>query len=379
MSELFQSTSIDGLTLKNRFVRSATFEGMANLDGSCTPRLTDLMGELARGSVGLIISSHAYVNQQGQAGLRQLGVYRDELIPGLAQMTEAVHKEGGKIVIQLAHAGCNASVALTGKQALGPSAMETSRAGLCREMTKAEILQAIEDFKKAAVRAEQSGFDGVQLHAAHGYLLSQFLSPFYNHRTDEYGGSIENRARIAVAVLREVKAAVGGRFAVLIKMNSDDYLEGGFTRTEMVQVAAMLEKEGIDAIELSGGTHLSPKEYSFSRTTGVVSEDKEVYYREAAKLYKDDISVPLVLVGGIRSYTVAEQLMDDGLADFISLCRPLIREPHLVRRWQSGDTSRASCISCNQCFKPARAGKGIYCVAEETLRRKQSKRRKQPK
>ena len=373
MSKLFESASIDGLTLKNRVVRSATFEGMASLDGSCTPRLIDLMAELARGGVGLIISSHAYVNQQGQRGPRQLGVYRDGLIPGLARMTEAVHKEGGKIVLQLAHAGCYANVALTGKEALGPSAMETSAAGLCRGMTREEILQAIEDFKKAAVRAEKSGFDGVQIHAAHGYLLSQFLSPVYNHRTDEYGGSIENRARIVLAVLRELKSVAAGRFAVLIKMNSDDYVEGGFTRTEMVQVAAMLEKEGIDAIELSGGTHLSPEEYSFSRVTGVVSEDREVYYREAAKLYKASIRVPLLLVGGIRSYAVAEQLLNDGLADFISLCRPLIREPHLVRRWQSGDTSRAKCISCNQCFKPARAGKGIYCVTEETLRRKQSR------
>jgi len=373
MSKLFETTSINNIDLKNRFVRSATFEGMANLDGSCTPRLTDLMVELARGDVGLIISSHAYVNRQGQAGPRQLGIYGDELIPGLAQMTKAVHDEGGKIVIQLAHAGCNATVALTGKPALGPSAIETSRAGLCREMTKEEISQAIEDFKRAAVRAEKSGFDGVQLHAAHGYLLSQFLSPFYNQRTDEYGGSIENRARIVVAVLRGVKSVVGEKFAVLIKLNSDDFLEGGFTRTEMVQVAAILEKEGIDAIELSGGTHLSPKEYSFSRATGVVSEDKEVYYRDAAKLYKQRIKVPLMLVGGIRSYTVAEQLVDDGMADFISLCRPLIREPHLIRRWQSGDTSRAKCISCNQCFKPARTARGIYCVAEETLRRKQSK------
>jgi len=373
MSKLFESASIDGLTLKNRVVRSATFEGMANIDGSCTARLIDLMAELARGGVGLIISSHAYVNQQGQRGPRQLGVYRDGLIPGLARMTEAVHKEGGKIVLQLAHAGCYANVALTGKEALGPSAMETSAAGLCRGMTREEILQAIEDFKKAAVRAEKSGFDGVQIHAAHGYLLSQFLSPVYNHRTDEYGGSIENRARIVLAVLRELKSVAAGEFAVLIKMNSDDYVEGGFTRTEMVQVAAMLEKEGIDAIELSGGTHLSPEEYSFSRVTGVVSEDREVYYREAAKLYKASIRVPLMLVGGIRSYTVAEQLLNDGLADFISLCRPLIREPHLVRRWQSGDTSRARCISCNQCFKPARAGKGVYCVTEELLRRKRAR------
>jgi 2,4-dienoyl-CoA reductase-like NADH-dependent reductase (Old Yellow Enzyme family) len=372
MPKLFESTAINSMRLKNRFVRSATFEGMADTDGACTPQLTNLMAELARGEVAVIITGHAYISQQGKARHGQLGVYADELIPGLAQMTDAVHKEGGKILMQIAHAGCNSSVIPAGEKAVGPSAMEMPQGCSCREMTKAEISETIEDFMQAAVRAKKSGFDGVQLHGAHGYFISQFLSPFYNKRADEYGGSLENRARVVLAVLRGIRSAVGDKFPVLIKINSDDFLEGGFTKNEMVQVAAMLEKEGIDAIEVSGGTHLSPDEYSFSRKTGVVSEDKELYFREAARLYKDKINVPLVLVGGIRSYSVAEQVVNEELADYISLCRPLIREPRLIRRWQSGDTSRAACISCNECFKPVRAAEEVYCVAEAKLRRKQA-------
>jgi 2,4-dienoyl-CoA reductase-like NADH-dependent reductase (Old Yellow Enzyme family) len=237
-------------------------------------------------------------------------------------------------------------------------------------MTKAEIIGTIDDFARAALRAKRCGFDGVQLHAAHGYLLSQFLSRFYNKRTDEYGGGLENRMRVVLDTLGAVKAAVGEDFPVLIKINSDDFLKDGFNRREMVQVAAMLKKEGIHAIEISGGTHLSPDEYSFSRKTGIVPEDKELYFDEAASLYKERIKAPLMLVGGIRSYNVAERVVNEGLADYVSLCRPLIREPHLVRRWRSGDTRKAACISCNECFKPARAAEGVHCVAEAKRQRK---------
>jgi 2,4-dienoyl-CoA reductase-like NADH-dependent reductase (Old Yellow Enzyme family) len=157
-------------------------------------------------------------------------------------------------------------------------------------------------------------------------------------------------------------------------MNSEDFLEGGYTPTEMVQVSAMLEAEGIDAIEMSGGTHLTPQKYSFSRVTGAApeGEDEIPYFAVAAKLYRKKVSVPLMLVGGIRSLAVAEQIVNDGLADYVSLCRPLIREPHLIRRWRSGDTAKATCISCNGCFEPARAAEGLYCVVDERLRRKQS-------
>lgn len=352
------------MELKNRFVRSATWEGLANSDGSCSGELADLMLELAKGQVGLIITSHAYVTQNGQAGIKQLGIYSDQLISSYIEMVEKVHREGSKIIMQIAHAGGRASIQLTKSQPLGPSSLEIKDCMMCREMTKSEIFQIIEDFKNAAVRAKKSGFDGVQIHAAHGYLLNQFLSPFFNKRKDEYGRSIENRARLILEILQAIRSELGRQFAILIKINSDDFIEGGFTQSEMVQVSAMLESAGIDAVELSGGTSLKISSYSSSRVGEIDSKKEEVYYRDAANLYKEKITVPLILVGGIRSYEVANELVEKELADYISLCRPLIREPDLIKRWKRGNTERAACIYCNKCFEPTRAGKGIYCVIE---------------
>jgi 2,4-dienoyl-CoA reductase-like NADH-dependent reductase (Old Yellow Enzyme family) len=364
MKKLFAKTKINQLELKNRFVRSATWEGLANPDGSCNDETANLILELAKGQVGMIITGHTYINQNGQAGIRQLGIYSDQLISSYIEMVKKVHREGSKIMMQIAHAGARASVELIKSQPLGPSSLEIKDGLSCREMTKKEIFQTIEDFKKAAVRAKKAGFDGIQIHAAHGYLLSQFLSPFFNKRNDEYGGSIENRTRFILEIIYAIRSELGQQFAVLIKLNSNDFIEGGFTAPEMVQVSAMLESAGIDAIELSGGTGLSLSKYSSSRLGEIDSQEEEAYYSDAAKLYKEKITVPLILVGGIRSYEVVKELVEKELADYISLSRPLIREPDLIKRWQSGNTERATCISCNQCFVPIRAGKGMYCVME---------------
>ena len=379
MSTLFENTTINNMPLKNRFIRSATFEAMADYDGACQPELTDLFVELVKGDVGLIMTGFAYVNRIGQSRPVQTGIHSDDLIPSLTELTSAVHKEGGKIVMQIMHAGCNSFTVPEGEKALGASPIKMPHGVEGRAMTKAEISETIEDFVNAAVRTKKSGFDGVQLHAAHGYLLSQFLSPFYNKRTDDYGGRLENRARLVLEILKGIRSAVGSGYPVMIKINSEDFLEVGFTRSEMIQVALMLEAEGIDAIEVSGGTHLSPAEYSFSRKTGIVPEEQELYFAEAARLCKEKLKVPLMLVGGIRSYGVAKRVIDENLADYVSLCRPLIREPHLIRRWQAGDTQKAACISCNECFTPVRSDKGIYCVAEAKLRRKQTERMKESK
>jgi 2,4-dienoyl-CoA reductase-like NADH-dependent reductase (Old Yellow Enzyme family) len=234
-------------------------------------------------------------------------------------------------------------------------------------VTQDEILEISERFALAAVRAGKAGFDGVQVHAAHGYLLSQFFSPFHNKREDGYGGSVERRARIALEVVGRVRDAIGPRRALLIKMNSEDFVEGGFSVENMLEVSALLEKAGVDAIELSGGSPFSPKYVSY-RYGPIKSEQDEVYYREAARRYKERVRVPLVLVGGIRSYGVAERLVGEGVADYISLCRPLIREPGLINRWKSGDTRKSRCLSDNLCFEPARAGQGLFCVVEESTR-----------
>ncbi len=366
MANLFEESSINSMKLENRFVRSATWEGLASKDGFCTSRLIALMEELATGEIGLIISGHAYVSREGQAGPWQLGIYDDGLIPGLSKMTAAVHQRSGKIVLQLAHAGCRAAVDLTGKKPMGPSGDAEQNAKACQAMTPADIQTTVNRFAEGAARGQQSGFDGVQIHAAHGYLLSQFLSPFYNKRRDAYGGSLENRARIVMEVLGAIRAKVGDRFPVMIKMNSEDFVDNGLRVEEMVQVARLLEKAGIDAIELSGGTADSGKLMPV-RPGKIGSEDKEGYYREAAERYKEKINVPLILVGGIRSYSVADQIVKTGLADYVSLCRPLIREPDLIKRWKSGDTSRSTCLSDNLCFKPIQAGEGMYCYTAKKL------------
>ena len=360
MADLFEESKINSMKIQNRFVRSATWEGMAGDDGSCTNRLVSLMEELAKGGVGLIISGHAYVSREGQAGPWQLGIYKDELVYQLKKMTEAVHRQSGKIVLQLAHAGLRAASDLTGTKPLGPSNRDMKDESLCKEMTHDEICHIVESFAIGAERGQQCGFDGVQIHAAHGYLLSQFLSSFYNKRKDEYGGNIENRARIVMEVFGAIREKVGNQYPVLIKINSEDFVIGGLSVEELVQVSSMLEKAGIDAIELSGGTADSGK-LNPVRPGKIDSEEKEVYYLEAAKRYKEKVSVPLVLVGGIRSYGVAERLVKTGLTDYVSLCRPFIREPHLVKRWKSGDTSKSTCLSDNLCFKPIRAGEGLYC------------------
>jgi len=363
MSKLFEATEINGMKLANRFVRSATWEGMAADDGAVTANLNDCMAKLAEGGVGLIISSHTYVHPRGQAGPWQLGVYKDELIPGLKTMTEAVHEKGGKIVMQLAHGGFFANAKLTGETSLAPSNVEGIAKGPRQELTVAEIKEIVAAFARGAERAKEAGFDGVQIHSAHGYLLSQFLSPAFNKRTDEYGGNISSRAKIHREVLRAAKGAVGIDYPVLIKMNSQDFIDGGLSLEDSVQVGKMMAEGGIDAIEISGGMLNNPK-LSPSRV-GINKKEKEAYFQEAAKAFRSKIDVPLILVGGNRSFEVAERLVDEGVTDYISLSRPFIREPGLINRWKSGDLQKATCISDNQCFEPARKGKGIYCVTEE--------------
>lgn len=364
MPNLFDTTNIHTLTLANRFVRSATWEGMAAEDGSCTQNLIDLMVKLAHGGVGLIITGHCYVGKEGQAGPRQLGIHRDDFIDDLQELTTAVHAAGGKIVMQIAHAGCHAAHELTGQEALGPSVITSDKGQLGRAMTIEEIRRVVKAFGQAAARAQQAGFDGVQAHAAHGYLLSQFLSPFYNKRDDEYGGSIDNRARILLEIIQEIKDRTGDEFPLMFKLNSEDFVEGGLSVHEMLQAAALLEKAGAHAVELSGGTMFSGK-YVPVRRGRLATEEDEGYYLEAAKAFKAHIALPLLLVGGIRSFATAERLVTAGITDYISLSRPLICEPDLVNRWKSGDTKRSACQSDNLCFKPAMQGVGVYCVTAE--------------
>jgi 2,4-dienoyl-CoA reductase-like NADH-dependent reductase (Old Yellow Enzyme family) len=361
MDQLFETTVINGMSLPNRFVRSATWEGLAGKDGSVTEKLIEKMVELARGEVGLIISGYAFVSPEGQTSSGQMAACDDRFIPGLKAMADAVHGAGGKIALQVVHGGSFALPKLTGLEPVGPSHGSPSSRALKEE----DMEGIVSAFAHAARRARTAGFDAVQIHAAHGYLLSQFLSPALNNRTDGYGGSLENRARLLLEVTAAMRRTVGPEYPLLVKLNSEDFLDGGMTGEESVRVAAMLEKASVDAIELSGGTALSPKKLMPPRPGILKTRKQEVYYRDAAKLYKKSVSIPLMLVGGFRSYETAREVIESGTADYISLCRPFIAEPGLVKRWRQGDHGKAECISCNACFGPALEGKGLYCVTAE--------------
>ena len=368
MSRVFETTEIKGMRLANRFVRSATWEGMATADGECTPRLVEVYCRLAEGQVGLIITSHAYVRKDGQAGLFQLGIYDDRLKDGMKQITKAVHGAKGTVVAQISHAGFFANSKLSGVTPLAVSPAEKYGKSPRTILTEKEIHEIAVSFGQAARRVKDAGFDGVQLHGAHGYLMSQFLSPAFNRRTDSYGGAVENRARALTETLGEVRAAVGRDYPVLIKLNCEDFLEQGLTLDDSLKVGGMLQEAGIDAIEVSGGTIVSGN--LGSSRPGIKSEEKEAYFRVASKAFKAALDVPIILVGGIRSPNLAEKLLAEGVADYFSMSRPFIREPDLVKRWASGDRSKSRCLSDNLCFEPGRAGEGVYCVTEKKEKEK---------
>ncbi len=374
MSILFQPTAINGMHLKNRFVRSATWEGLATEDGAVTDRLIDTMVQLAKGGVGLMITGHAYVVKQGQAGCRQLGIYSDDLLDGLRKMVTAIHNHGCPVVAQLAHSGIFADPERTGHPPLAPSVIEPVTRHPIREMSRADIRDTVTAFGQAAARARAAGFDGVQVHSAHGYLLSQFLSPFFNHRSDDYGGELKNRVRIHLEIIESIREQVGKNYPVLIKINAGDFIDGGLELDDAVNAGRMLAAGGIDAIEVSGGTALSGRRRSPIRT-GIRSGVDEAYFKDAAGAMKTAVDIPVMLVGGIRSIDVAERIVDDNNADFISMSRPFIREPDLVQRWQSGDRTPAACRSDNLCFGPTRKGRGLYCVTAERERKRKSRQR----
>lgn len=365
-SMFYDKMTINGMTVPNRLVRSATWEGLASAEGFVTPALEKAMLELVDGGVGLIITGHMFVAEQGRAGERQLAICSDEYINGLRSMVKNVHEKGGVIVAQLAHAGGHAAQGITGMPAVGPSPFVRKDGELCQEMSEEDIDAMVYSFEQAASRAVAAGFDGVQIHAAHGYGLSQFLSPHINKRTDMYGGSFENRIRPLVRVYEGIRRAVGDAYPVTMKINCEDYVEGGLQLEDSVSVIKGLALLGLDAVEISGGLLTSSPTKSSVRVGRFDTPAKEAWYREAAKAVREHTKLPIMLVGGLRSFSVGEGLLAEGLIDFVSMSRPLLREPALLKRWAAGDLRKAECISCNKCFTVLINNEGYFCpVAQQ--------------
>jgi 2,4-dienoyl-CoA reductase-like NADH-dependent reductase (Old Yellow Enzyme family) len=369
---LYDKVSIGNLELPNRFVRSATWEGMCDENGRPTQKLADLYRELAVGGVGLIITGYTVVHAKGRQMTGAIGACSDVQIPVLSSLAEAVHDVGGRIMAQLFHAGAQTSTRTIGEAPLGPSAIESPfYSGTPRAMTGDEITEVEEAFGQAARRAMEAGFDGVQLHGAHGYLINQFLSPLTNQREDEYGGSAENRFRFLEEIFKSVRTQVGPDYPVIIKLSGSDNFSGGLEIEDAIYFAQRLDELGIDAIEVSAGTAGSGDGVPVRKR--INSEEREAYNAEFARRIKAKVNTPVLLVGGLRTFSVIESLLAEGAADMFSLSRPLIREPELVNIWQTDPSHRSTCTSCNLCFRPGMREGGIYCVPEKKLRERQEK------
>jgi len=388
MSLLFEPIKIGNFEIKNRFVRSATYYALGDENGFISKDYIQLMKTLTDGGVGLIVTGFAYVLKNGQVGIDMNGIQDDDHIPKYRQVTKAVHECNGRIVMQIVHGGAaSLHAAKTGPEYLVVSPVNhmPNYGRAVKEMSQEDIEGVIDAFGQAARRVQEAGFDGVQIHGAHGYLLSQFFSPRTNRRTDQWGSSLENRMRFAVEVVRSIKKAVGPVFPVMIKLGVRDFLKPGddltwgrsvgrmknlesvdtkedrpgLTIEEGARIARTLEKEGVSFTEISNG-FLGTSSY---RThVGIHSPENEAYFLNEARIVREAIKGPLSLVGGMRSLPVMEAVIRSGVADCISISRPLIREPGLIRRWREGDSRPAECISCGGCFNEDNNGKmKIYC------------------
>lgn len=299
-----------------------------------------------------------------------MGIHTDDFADDMKRLTATVHDDGGKICLQIVHAGGQTSAASAGRQPLAPSAVELEQyPEIPAEMTQQDIDEIIAAFAQAARRAKEYDFDAVQLHGAHGYLINQFLSPLTNRRQDDYGGSAEKRCHFLLEVYRAVRDTVGADYPIMVKLNGDDFLEGGLDAKDAVLAAKFLDQEGIDAIEVSGGTPASGDHNPIR--VKIKTPEQEAYNLKLAQQIKEEVTCPVMVVGGFRSIDVIEKALKEGSADYISLARPLIREPGLAKRWHDGNREPARCISCNGCFKPGLKGEGIYCVVEKKEQEKE--------
>ena len=365
LSILFSPVKIKNMELANRFVRSATNDYFTEGAGYTSERKVALYSELAEGGVGLIISGITSVHPSGQFSNTQASLAGDEYIPGFKRLTDAVHVRGARFAVQLWHAGREAGRVRSNirENAFGPSVVEKDPYfnGKYRSMTEEEIWKVIRAFGDAARRAREAGFDAVQVHGAHAFLLSQFLSPFTNRRNDQWGGELKNRLRIHLEVFKDIRRNVGEDYPVFIKIGVEDGFAGGLQFHEGLEACQLLAEGGYDALEISQG--IRGKDYEETEfRTGINSIQDEAYFRIWCREVKRQVHVPVMMVGGLRTFELMEEIVKNGEADFISLCRPLIREPGLIREWKKGRQDRAACISCNKCLDSLREKKLLQCI-----------------
>jgi 2,4-dienoyl-CoA reductase-like NADH-dependent reductase (Old Yellow Enzyme family) len=350
MYRLFTPLSIGPLALRNRIVRSATGESAAQADTGCpTPAMAAFYRRLAAGGTGLVVTGHTAVSPEGRCHARMTAFTSAAFVPGFRALAQACHEGGAAVVCQLNHGGRQVNTAHPGIRALGPSLdiFPEAKARPDAALTEADIARLIADFARAAGWCREAGFDGIQIHSAHGYLVSQFNSPLTNRRTDRWGGSSEARREFLLAVYRAIRAAVGPGYPILVKQNAHDAHPSGLQLEDAMAICRELDEAGIAAIELSGGiSETIPVAF---RAAAVKERGEAVFFEAECRRVRAAVRCPLILTGGIRTLATAERLLTDGVCDAIGLCRPLIREPDLPALWRSGAATAARCTSCGGC------------------------------
>lgn len=386
MSELpvpdpFAPARLGPVTLRNRFVKAATFEGMAE-GGLVSDRLIDFHRAMAAGGIGMTTVAYLAVSEDGQGAPNEI-VLRPAAVPGLRRLADAVHAEGAAISAQIGHAGPVA--AATGRRGLAPSRQFSPMAfRFTRAIDEDGIARVVRDFASAARVLQDAGFDAIEVHLGHSYLLSAFLSPALNRRTDRYGGSVANRAEVPRRVVRAVREAIGGSMAVLAKLNMVDGFGGGITLDDSLEVARLLESDGaLDALELTGGSSLKNPMFLFKGDAPIEEMAQsfpqpirtafrlmgkrflpsypfeEAYFLPMARRFRATLEMPLVLLGGVNRVDTVRGALAEGF-DFVALGRSLLREPDLIARWARGEIGDATCIHCNKCIPTIY--RGTHCV-----------------
>ncbi len=323
MPGLFEPITIKGLVLKNRLVMPPMATNMATEDGEVTDRHIRHYTTRARGGVGLIIIEHTYVSRGGRLSQRQLGLYDDRLVPGLKRLVEAIHAEGTKVIIQLTHGGAKTRQNVTGEQPAGPGTVMLPNASeVSRPLTIPDIQAIVVRFGEAAYRAMEAGFDSVELHGAHGYLLSQFLSPYTNQRNDVYGGNLTGRLTFPLEVIKEVKAKLGENTPLFYRFGADDMLEGGLTRQDGKLAAQHLKGAGVDVFDVSGGIG----------GDGQRSLTGQGYFVPLAEGIKETVKVPVIGVGNITEPEYADSIVREEKVDLVAVGRLLLSNPEFPKQ-----------------------------------------------
>ena len=355
------------MEIQNRFMRSATGDRLAEGTGFPSARQVRFYSEIAAGGVGLIVSGVTAPHPSGKSSFSQSSLDRDEHILPFKKLSAAVHEKGGKIAVQLYHSGREAARYRNpmNEESIAPSFIENDPyfTGKYRPMSEAEIWEVIHAFGDAARRAREAGFDAVQIHGAHASLFMQFLSPYTNRRQDKWGGSLENRLRFHKEIYLDMRRKTGEDYPLLIKLGVEDGFPGGLEFREGLQAAKMLFQLGFDSLEISQG--LRGKRFEGTEFRTNITPEREGYFRSWCREVKSQVSVPVAMVGGLRSIAYMEEVIRNGEADLVSLCRPLIREPGLIRKWEQDKSCRPACISCNKCLEILLKGQPLRCAFQK--------------